>query len=90
VCGYGRYLKETPTDGRGGRCRYDSCSLSEVRPRFLHRKELTIALCHIELGLDKYFEFRIVYLKEGCYIQFPYFRFTNSLTWKPNVTQFPN
>ena len=88
--GYGRWLRETPTDGTGGRCRSDPCSLSEVCPSFLHRKESTTALCHIELGLDKQFEFRIVYFKEGCYTKFPHFRSTKSLTCKTKVTQIPN
>jgi hypothetical protein len=90
VRGYGRCLTETPIDGTGGRCRFDPCLLSQFCPSFLHRKELTLALCHLELGLDKHFEFRIVSFKEGCYTQFPHFRFTKSLTWKPNVTQLPN
>lgn len=90
VRGYGRCLRENPIDGTGGRCRSDPCSLSQFGPSFLRRKELSLALCHLELGLNKQFEFRIVYFEEGYYTQFLHFRFTKSLTWKTNVTQIPN
>jgi hypothetical protein len=67
VCerGYGRCLRETPIDGTGGRCRSDPRSLSQFCLSILHRKELTLALCQLELGLDKQFEFRIV-----CFVSF--------------------
>jgi hypothetical protein len=58
--------------------------------RFSTGRSLTKALCQIELVLDKQSELRIVYFEEGCYTQFPHFRFTKSLTWKPKVTQLPN
>ena len=62
--GYGRCLIETPTDGTGGRCRSDPCSLSQYCPSFLHRMQLTSALCHLELGSDKQFDFELFILRK--------------------------
>lgn len=61
---YGRWLRETPTDGTGGHCRSDPCSLSQFCLPFLCRKQLTSALCHLELGSGKQFDFELFILRK--------------------------
>jgi len=61
---YGRCLRQTPTDGTGGRCRCDPCWLSQFCASFLHRKQLNSALCHLELGSDKQFDFELFILRK--------------------------